>query len=71
MNQNDHNEVIKLKAENQRAFSNYKVLSPEQFTERNMKSWIILTYQILRVFSKVNAKKKLLSTDIWSQMLQK
>lgn len=69
MNENDYIQILKTKCENQRIFENYKIPSSEEIKQRYIKSWIILTYQIFKVYSKVSSKKKSIVGDVWSQMM--
>lgn len=69
MNENDYIQILKTKCENQRIFENYKIPSSQEIKQRHIKSWIILTYQIFKVYSKVSSKKKSIVGDVWSQMM--
>ena len=64
MTEPEFREILGQKAESQRVFAHFKLPSDELFNLQRSKSWIILIYQVLKVYSKVPVKKKVI--DFWS-----
>lgn len=58
MGESEYREIITMGAETPRILANYKFPESEDFSILRSKAWIILIYQIFKVYSKVSVKKK-------------